>query len=90
MSIHCDVIIVVLPLYHFVCHLLFFILSQANCNDQDGGVLYGRWDGDYPDGTHAPTSWTGSQAILEEFWKNKNVVKYAQCWVFSGLVTTCM
>ncbi|XP_067035423.1 coagulation factor XIII A chain-like isoform X2 [Acropora muricata] len=66
------------------------IAAMANCNDQDGGVLYGRWDGDYPDGTHAPTSWTGSVAILEEFWKNKNVVKYAQCWVFSGLVTTLL
>ena len=65
-------------------------LLQANFNDQDGGVLFGRWDGNYPSGTTPPTSWSGSVAILEQFWQNKNVIKYAQCWVFSGLVTTCM
>ncbi|XP_068710893.1 protein-glutamine gamma-glutamyltransferase K-like [Montipora foliosa] len=66
------------------------ITAMANYNDQDGGVLWGRWDGNYPDNTHAPTSWSGSVAILEEFWKNKDVVKFAQCWVFSGLVTTLL
>ena len=63
---------------------------QANFNDKDGGVLYGRWDNDYPKDTTAPTAWSGSVAILEKFWQKKNVVKFAQCWVFSGLVTTCM
>ena len=33
--------------------------------------------------------WTGSGPILEEFWTTKKTVKYGQCWVFSGLVTTC-
>lgn len=68
----------------------FNIVSlQANFNDQDGGVLYGRWDGNYPRDTTAPTAWCGSVAILEKFWEIKNVVKFAQCWVFSGLVITC-
>ena len=26
---------------------------------------------------------------MEQFWKKKCDIKYGQCWVFSGLVTTC-
>lgn len=37
----------------------------------------------------APNLLAGLEALLEEFWKTKNHVKYGQCWVFSGLVTTC-
>jgi len=66
------------------------ISAMANFNDQDGGVLYGRWDSNYPKDTTPPTAWSGSVAILEQFWQKKNVVKFAQCWVFSGLVTTLL
>ncbi|XP_073239325.1 coagulation factor XIII A chain-like [Porites lutea] len=66
------------------------ISAMANFNDQDGGVLHGRWDGNYPRDTTAPTSWTGSVAILEQFWQKKCDIKYGQCWVFSGLVTTLL
>ena len=61
--------------------------TQANSNDKDGGVLSGRWSSSFPPGTTSPLAWTGSTAILEEFWKTKKVVQYGQCWVFSGLVT---
>ena len=27
---------------------------------------------------------------MEQFWQKKCDIKYGQCWVFSGLVTTCM
>ncbi|XP_071559341.1 hemocyte protein-glutamine gamma-glutamyltransferase [Temnothorax nylanderi] len=57
-----------------------------NSND-DKGVITGRWDGDYSDGT-APSGWTGSVPILEQFWETGNEVKYGQCWVFAGVVTT--
>ncbi|EGI63125.1 Hemocyte protein-glutamine gamma-glutamyltransferase [Acromyrmex echinatior] len=57
-----------------------------NSND-DKGVLTGRWDGEYSDGT-APAAWTGSVPILEQFWETGNEVKYGQCWVFAGVVTT--
>lgn len=60
--------------------------TQANSNDRDGGVLLGRWSNDFRGGT-APLAWTGSTAILEEFWEKKKTVRYGQCWVFSGLVT---
>ncbi|GAB1865095.1 Hemocyte protein-glutamine gamma-glutamyltransferase [Camponotus japonicus] len=57
-----------------------------NSND-DKGVITGRWDGQYDDGT-APAAWTGSVPILEQFWETGNEVKYGQCWVFAGVVTT--
>ena len=65
-----------------------FCFAQANSNDRDGGILLGRWSNDFRGGT-APLAWTGSTAILEEFWKEKKTVRYGQCWVFSGLVTAC-
>ncbi|KAJ8031450.1 Protein-glutamine gamma-glutamyltransferase K [Holothuria leucospilota] len=63
---------------------------SAAVNVQDeGGVLEGRWDGDYEDGAR-PTSWRGSVAILEQYLKTKESVKYGQCWVFSGVLTTVL
>ena len=60
---------------------------KVNSND-DSGVLIGRWDGNYEDGTK-PFEWTGSVPILEEFMSNGGKsVKYGQCWVFAGVVTT--
>ena len=61
-----------------------------NVDDGDGGILCGLWsseEDDYADGTD-PTAWSGSSAILEEFWHSKTCVKYGQCWVFGGLLTT--
>ncbi|XP_033318648.1 hemocyte protein-glutamine gamma-glutamyltransferase-like [Bombus bifarius] len=58
----------------------------VNSND-DRGVVTGRWDGDYADGT-APAAWTGSVPILEQFLETGDSVKYGQCWVFAGVVTT--
>ncbi|XP_003707216.3 hemocyte protein-glutamine gamma-glutamyltransferase-like isoform X1 [Megachile rotundata] len=58
----------------------------VNSND-DRGVITGRWDGEYGDGT-APAAWTGSVPILEQFLETGESVKYGQCWVFAGTVTT--
>ncbi|XP_046739313.1 hemocyte protein-glutamine gamma-glutamyltransferase-like [Diprion similis] len=58
----------------------------VNSND-DKGVLTGRWDGEYSDGT-APAAWTGSVPILEQFFQTGEAVNYGQCWVFAGVVTT--
>lgn len=62
---------------------------SAGVNDTDeGGILQGRWDGEYSDGV-APFKWTGSVRIMEDFVKNGyQPVKYGQCWVFSAVVTT--
>ena len=61
-------------------------MFQVNSND-DEGVLFGRWDGEYDDGT-APAGWTGSVAILEQYLNTGKEVLYGQCWVFAGVVTT--
>ncbi|KAK0181356.1 hypothetical protein PV327_003648 [Microctonus hyperodae] len=70
------------------------ISKMVNCyNIQNGdevfnGVLFGRWDGDYEDGT-APAAWTGSVPILEQYLESGGeYVKYGQCWVFAGVVAT--
>ena len=60
---------------------------QVNMNDRDGGILHGNWSGNYSDGTE-PSAWSGSEAILDEYMRTKQPVKYAQCWVFGGTLTT--
>ena len=73
-----------------VCRHITAMLSNGN----DGrrafskrGVLAGNWSGDYSAGT-APTAWNGSGAILSQWHEGGAPVKYGQCWVFSGLLTT--
>ncbi|KAI5640156.1 transglutaminase family domain-containing protein [Phthorimaea operculella] len=63
-----------------------FISKIVNSNDDDG-VLVGRWDGQYDDGTD-PSCWTGSVEILSEYLETQTPVSYGQCWVFAGVVTT--
>ncbi|KAG9345116.1 hypothetical protein JZ751_009659 [Albula glossodonta] len=60
--------------------------SLVNSND-DRGVVIGNWSGKYPQGT-SPLEWTGSSAILLQYGKTHSPVKYGQCWVFSGVLTT--
>ncbi|KAK3724553.1 hypothetical protein QZH41_019598 [Actinostola sp. cb2023] len=66
------------------------ISRMSNYNDRDGGVLYGRWSQEYPQNCTKPTEWVGSVAILKKFDQLHQVVRYGQCWVFSGLVTTLL
>ncbi|RUS86844.1 hypothetical protein EGW08_005381 [Elysia chlorotica] len=58
-------------------------LSRIMNNLGDCGVLEGRWDGEYSDGTR-PVSWMGSAPILTEYMEKGQPVKYGQCWVFPG------
>ncbi|XP_016981656.2 annulin-like [Drosophila rhopaloa] len=55
----------------------------------DNGILWGKWSetNDYSGGV-APFDWTGSMEILQKYYKNKKPVKYAQCWVFGGVLAT--
>ena len=62
------------------------LAAMVNSIDDDG-LLVGRWDGKYGDGT-APHAWTGSVRVLEQFLKTGKSVKYAQCWVYAGVTTT--
>ncbi|XP_067652090.1 protein-glutamine gamma-glutamyltransferase K-like [Haliotis asinina] len=65
------------------------IAAMANSNDDDG-VLEGRWSEPYPKGTTVPWAWPGSVGILDQFYKTGKPVKFGQCWVFSGVVTTLL
>ncbi|KAK4880422.1 hypothetical protein RN001_008568 [Aquatica leii] len=59
------------------------ISALINANDDDG-LLVGKWDGEYSDGT-SPFDWTGSTAIMDEYFRNGGQpVKYGQCWVYSA------
>ena len=62
----------------------------VNCND--GGILWGLWptNGVFPaDGTN-PDDWAGSDEILNQYQSTGSPVKYGQCWVFAGLLTTML
>lgn len=63
------------------------VISRIVNSNDDGGVLVGRWDGNYDDGT-APSEWTGSVDILAQYLETQQEVPYGQCWVFAGVVTT--
>ncbi|XP_041984352.1 hemocyte protein-glutamine gamma-glutamyltransferase-like [Aricia agestis] len=63
------------------------VISRIVNSNDDGGVLIGRWDGQYDDGT-APAEWTGSVDILAQYLETQAEVPYGQCWVFAGVVTT--
>ncbi|XP_021954113.1 hemocyte protein-glutamine gamma-glutamyltransferase [Folsomia candida] len=60
--------------------------KMVNSND-DKGILVGRWDGKYSDGT-PPSGWTGSVPIIEQYFQTMKPVKYGQCWVFAGVLGT--
>jgi transglutaminase 1 len=63
------------------------LTAMANSSD-DYGVLTGRWSKDWPENCTKPWEWIGSVKIMEEYVRTKRPVKYGQCWVFSGLLTT--
>ena len=64
------------------------ISAMVNSNDADNGVLVGKWNGKYEDGTD-PYKWSGSVRILEEYMRNGGrSIRYGQCWVFAGIITT--
>ncbi|KAG8198472.1 hypothetical protein JTE90_022202 [Oedothorax gibbosus] len=62
-------------------------ISAVVNSPDDNGVLVGNWSNDYGGGK-PPTHWGGSVAILQQYYQHKKPVKYGQCWVFSGVVTT--
>ncbi|XP_055541423.1 annulin-like isoform X2 [Wyeomyia smithii] len=62
-------------------------ISAAVNSPDDDGVLLGNWGVDFSGGT-APTKWVGSVEIMQQFYKKRKPVKFGQCWVFSGVVST--
>ena len=65
------------------------ISAMANAND-DNGVLTGRWDGNYVEGT-SPVAWNSSISIMKKYIMQDYLpVKFGQCWVFSAIVVSLM
>lgn len=62
-------------------------LAAAVNSADDDGVIMGNWSDDFSGGTQ-PTKWIGSKEILRKYYKKKKPVKFGQCWVFSGVLTT--
>ncbi|KAJ8975424.1 hypothetical protein NQ317_018933, partial [Molorchus minor] len=62
------------------------LAAAVNAADDLGAVM-GNWSEDHSGGT-PPTKWIGSKEILQKYYKKKKPVKYGQCWVFSGVLTT--
>ncbi|XP_072925959.1 protein-glutamine gamma-glutamyltransferase 2 [Hemitrygon akajei] len=65
------------------------LTAMVNAND-DKGIILGRWDGDYANGT-APTRWNGSLPILRK-WSSSGAgrVRYGQCWVFAAVACSVL
>nr|CAI5827749.1 unnamed protein product [Callosobruchus analis] len=67
-------------------HITRALAAAVNAAD-DLGAVQGSWSNDYSGGT-PPTKWIGSKEILQKYYKKKKPVKYGQCWVFAGVLTT--
>ncbi|XP_050529082.1 annulin [Daktulosphaira vitifoliae] len=63
------------------------VLSAAVNAPDDMGAIQGNWTEDFSGGT-PPIDWLGSAGILQKFYEKKKPVKYGQCWVFAGVLTT--
>ncbi|XP_053909144.1 protein-glutamine gamma-glutamyltransferase K [Cuculus canorus] len=64
------------------------ISAMVNSLD-DNGVLVGNWTGEYGQGTN-PSAWAGSVDILRSYHASGAPVRYGQCWVFAGVMTTVL
>ncbi|XP_032897135.1 protein-glutamine gamma-glutamyltransferase 2-like [Amblyraja radiata] len=70
----------------YICRV---VSAMVNSND-DKGVLYGKWNKPFTDGTY-PWSWNGSVAILNQWYREDGqAVRYGQCWVFAGVACTVL
>ncbi|CAI9716228.1 hemocyte protein-glutamine gamma-glutamyltransferase-like isoform X1 [Octopus vulgaris] len=63
------------------------VLVHVINSPENTGVMM-RFDSDNCQNGKKPTAWGGSRRILQQFIDTKEPVKYGQCWVFSGLLTT--
>ena len=64
-------------------------ISAIANNYTKGGIIEGRWNSGFAGGTH-PLDWTSSVQILKEYNRTNRPVKYGQCYIFAGVVTTIL
>lgn len=68
-----------------ICRELSAIVNSSENN----GIIEGNWSsGKYKDEEEKPILWFSSVEILQKYYKKCSPVKYGQCWVFAGLLTT--
>ncbi len=70
------------------------LISRHFSNKVNANVLIGKWPLEdekdpYKDG-FVPWYWVGSDQILKKYMEKWEPVKYGQCWVFGGLLTTLL
>uniref|UniRef100_A0A3Q4H7P9 Protein-glutamine gamma-glutamyltransferase 2 n=1 Tax=Neolamprologus brichardi TaxID=32507 RepID=A0A3Q4H7P9_NEOBR len=66
------------------------VVSAMINNNDDCGVLEGRWSAPFWGGT-IPSHWSGSYPILKRWYNiGCHPVKYGQCWVFAGVMCSVM
>ncbi|KAF7711609.1 transglutaminase 5, like [Silurus meridionalis] len=66
------------------------VVSAMINNNDDCGVLQGKWSEDYSSGLN-PSEWTDSGSILKQWAKSGfSPVKYGQCWVFAAVMCTVL
>ncbi|KAL7429351.1 hypothetical protein ACHAXH_001028 [Discostella pseudostelligera] len=65
------------------------LFSKMVNSQNDGGVIVGKWKGDFSGGRH-PGYWSGSDQILEEYSSTGSPVQFGQCWVYAAVLTTLL
>ncbi|XP_015263915.1 PREDICTED: protein-glutamine gamma-glutamyltransferase E-like [Gekko japonicus] len=66
------------------------VSSMINGNDNDNGMLEGKWNADFAHHEN-PSRWDGSVAIFRKWAQDKyRPVQYGQCWVFAGVAGTVL
>lgn len=63
------------------------VLSCCDSTNRRDAFMCGRWDGCYDDGHH-PTYWKCCYDLFCERALTNSPAKYAQCWVFSEMLTS--
>ena len=61
----------------------------VNSKDNPSGIVRGNWGTVFPNGTK-PWEWQGTLPIMETYLQNRTPVNYGQCFVFAGVLTSCM
>jgi hypothetical protein len=61
--------------------------SKVTNSQDDNGVIVGNWGDDYSGGT-SPLYWSGSDQLINQYLPTKTPVRYGQCWVYGGVLTT--
>lgn len=68
------------------------ICALTNKDDNDNGIIHGKWKGSYDDGK-SPNYWDDTISILKDYLRAENgtySVEYGQCWVFALVLSSLL